>query len=241
MAYIYSEMTRHMLEAAENILFKPIESWVKSKTPLPRISFRRGTGKSTYIRSTQKNEITYSFGVKAPESKHDVFQSGGWLGTREMLDRRYFNGELTYINMLGQTVLHEHCHVIQVLSEIHKHVDGSHNDSFYKILDRIHQSNYKQELMAELKDRFKRNRLPMNFSNGVDSIPCEQIQFWNELAAGRCNEPEVMFRSDGQTYSGEILKVSATRAKVILDNRRIIKVPKYRLFKKDVGHDLCRI
>lgn len=239
MSMIYSDIANHLLKTVEKTLYEPISGWINTKEPRPRVAFRIGSGQKTYIRYTHENEITYTFGVKNIQQKHDIFNIGRWLSTDEIIKRNYFDCDITYINLLTHVALHEHSHVIQRLSNTLKEETGSHNNSFYRALDRIHESEYKQNFIDELSARMIEDRLPMRFLNGVERLPKEQILFWQRMDKGIDVEGEqTSFILGEELISGRIVKVNPKRTKIHTDRGGLVNMPKFLLFDRHVANEL---
>lgn len=75
-----------------------------------------------------------------------------WTTGKEITNRRYFGVDLSLMNCLAHTAVHEFGHVIQRINGWR--YDGSvHNTDFYRILDRIHTSGKAHEVLGFLEDR----------------------------------------------------------------------------------------
>lgn len=83
-----------------------------------------------------------------------------WLTSQEVHERRYFDGELTLLNVLSNCIAHEFAHFVQNI--LGWRYDGSvHNREFYKILDRIHANGEGDKIRAALHERCMRNAIDL--------------------------------------------------------------------------------
>ncbi|WP_240440678.1 hypothetical protein [Pseudomonas aeruginosa] len=83
--------------------------------------------------------MTLTYGIKMVVSKSDPNLIYKWLTSREIHERKYFDGKINLLNVLAHTMAHEFGHFVQVI--LGRRYDGSvHNQEFYAILDRIHAS-----------------------------------------------------------------------------------------------------
>lgn len=127
-----------LIDATENVLIKGVESWMSKKHPESKLNYKVGSGKKTYHTRTGENSSLIVYGKKMIESKLESRKKcANWRTGREILSRRYFNGELTIQTILCAVVMHESAHYFQNLAG--KRARRSvHNSYFYKILDRMH-------------------------------------------------------------------------------------------------------
>jgi hypothetical protein len=139
-----------MIEASKKVLIKKIEEWLAKKHPQKTICFRAGSGKSTHHKKLSKHQHEITYGVKMVENKISSMRScSRWTTGKEIISRKYYNGEVTIQHALAHTVVHECAHFIQVLGEFRDY--GSvHNDKFYEILDRMHASGIADDVLAYL-------------------------------------------------------------------------------------------
>lgn len=130
-----------MIHASKEVVHKFCQDWLAEKHPNVKLDFVVGSGKRTYHMKIKLNEhcITYGQGmIKSKLSSQKKCRE--WLTAREIIDRNYFGGVITIQNTLVHTILHEYAHFIQVLTGGRGH-RSVHNDSFYRILDRMYTRN----------------------------------------------------------------------------------------------------
>lgn len=60
-----------------------------------------------------------------------------WMHGLEILQRGYFNKEISIQNILASAALHEFAHFLTYL----KHDNSIHNEDFYDVLDYLHHDN----------------------------------------------------------------------------------------------------
>jgi len=129
-----------MCEATRKILWQPASEWLGSQSTGGALQCRVGSGQATYHRydPTQKLHLI-NFGLRMIAAKQQPETSDGWLSTREIRGRGYFDGELSTLNLLAHTCCHEFAHLLQYSAG--KRSYGSvHNRHFYEILDQLHES-----------------------------------------------------------------------------------------------------
>ncbi|WP_036191328.1 hypothetical protein [Marinobacter lipolyticus] len=129
-----------MCSVTEELLWQPAASWIRGRSSGGSLQCRVGSGQATYHRydpRTRQHQITY--GVRMIMAKQQAETAMGWLSSREILQREYFGGELTTLNLLAHTCCHEFAHLLQ--HSAGKRFHGSvHNHHFYEILDQLHES-----------------------------------------------------------------------------------------------------
>lgn len=129
-----------MCEVTRDVLWQPATRWVHSRSARNSLVCRVGSGQATYHRfdpDSRQHLITY--GVRMIVDKSCARSSARWLSSREIRQRGYFNGELSFRNLLAHTCCHEFAHLLQQIAG--QRFRGSvHNHHFYKILDELHNS-----------------------------------------------------------------------------------------------------
>lgn len=153
-----------MCEVTEELLWKPRMAWAIKHNPTANLTLRVGSGKKTYLshrRDTTNNaSMTLTYGKMMVVSKSDPDKLCQWLSSREVHDRRYYNGELNLLNVLSHTIAHEFGHFVQVI--LGRRYEGSvHNPEFYTILDRIHGSGEADKIRAALHQRCMENAIDL--------------------------------------------------------------------------------
>lgn len=125
---------------------------------------RVGSGRKTYhTRTPVNNEYSHliTYGCKAVDEKRDLTRANGYLTGREIQERGYFNGDLTYPNMIAHTVIHETAHAIQTI--VGKRLRNSvHNKHFYALLTELSDA-CDEEVLNELTCRALKYGLPLEF------------------------------------------------------------------------------
>lgn len=125
---------------------------------------RVGSGKKTYhtrkpVNNTYSHVITY--GAKAVQDKTDFFRANGYFTGREIQERNYFNGEITYPNLIAHTIIHETAHAIQAVVG-KRYANSVHNKHFYALLRELSNA-CDQEVLFELNTRTSKYGLSMDF------------------------------------------------------------------------------
>ncbi len=127
---------------------------------------RVGSGKATYCRKYQHSySITYGLGMIM--DKRDANLCSGWLTSREIADRKYFEGKISYLNLLSHTVCHEFAHILQFeYDQTRKRRNTKvHNTLFYRLLDDIYHHGYGNTVNQALAEHAGLYQLPMTFNN----------------------------------------------------------------------------
>lgn len=212
-----------LIMASENILLKDIQPWLDKKHPHNKLGFRVGSGQKTYHRKLAENKHLITFGVKMILSKlESQLTASGWTTGREILSRNYFNSEVTPQTSLASVVLHEFAHYIQTING-QRHYGSVHNEHFYKILDRMHESGSANKVLNYL------NSFP-EFSSLVffndDKLNNENIDFKNVK-----ENDIVFFKLKGNDEVITDFFVKSTKNKVfclnyIISKRLVIKISK---------------
>ena len=142
-----------MCDVTASVLWSRTKTWAYDRKPGMEFSTRVGAGNATYHRCVDhRHEITY--GVGMIRSKHSDQNISSWTTGREIIQRQYYGGNLSLLNALSHTCLHEFGHLIQVITG--KRTAGSvHNEAFYAILDRLHASEVASLVRHELNLRVR--------------------------------------------------------------------------------------
>ncbi|WP_242674478.1 hypothetical protein [Marinobacter halodurans] len=156
--------------ATEAILWGPAREWVQNRNPGSELKCRAGSGQATYHKfdpHSRRHTITY--GRQMVMAKFGGASSQGWLSTREIQGRDYFDGEVSTCNLLAHTCCHEFAHLLQNVSGERLH--GSvHNAAFYRILDELHASAGAAAVRAFLLEKSRQQgiELPQSIMALVD-------------------------------------------------------------------------
>jgi predicted SprT family Zn-dependent metalloprotease len=150
-----------MCAVTDEILWGPAAEWVQTQNRGSHLVCRVGSGQATYHRYEPKrkqHQITY--GKRMILDKFQPDRASGWLSSREIRQRGYFEGQVTTLNLLAHTCCHEFAHLLQQVSG--KRYRGSvHNRDFYTILDQLHQSGGAQETRRQLAATAEKADMPM--------------------------------------------------------------------------------
>lgn len=211
-----------MCESTEAVLWSSVREWADARRAGVRFTTRAGTGRKTYHQD-RTSEMRITFGRLMVEDKcgpHAATRAPRWLGSREVAERGYFNGELTPLNLLAHTVCHEFAHAVQCLKG--DRLPGSvHNEAFYRILDRLHASGLADQVRSYIARSCERQ-----------GIALPDIAFRDLRAT--CAEQRATFysgddvtfeRRGGERLSGAIERCGPKRAVVRLTDGRVLRVP----------------
>lgn len=145
-----------MCQITDELLWQPRIQWARHHNRTADLDFRVGRGRKTYLshrRDAVNNaRMTITYGVEMVRSKADPAQLCSWLSSQEIIDRKYYGGELNLLNSLAHVICHEFGHFVQVI--LGRRYDGSvHNKEFYEILDRIHAKGQAEQIRAALHNK----------------------------------------------------------------------------------------
>ncbi|SOB77153.1 hypothetical protein SAMN04488490_2922 [Marinobacter sp. LV10R510-11A] len=190
-----------MCEVTQSTLWQPAAAWVKNRVPSSTLVCRVGSGQATYHRfdpQYKQHQITY--GLRMIQAKHQPNTASGWLSSREILKRGYFDGELSTLNLLAHTCCHEFAHLLQ--HSAGQRFRGSvHNRHFYTILDELHENGGANAVREELAERAGQIGMPLPEQTFELPNPSQQRAGWNVGEA-------VCFDHGLRDFQGEIVRVN---------------------------------
>jgi hypothetical protein len=138
-----TELANILCEATRLILWEPRMIWASHHTQINTFEFKAGDSYKTYYSFTQptfSHSITY--GAKMLTETQDPHLAKNWLHYKEAIKRQYYKGQISYADTLTLSCLHQFSHFVTII--LGKQTkDNTHNPSFYKILDKSHQSKDK--------------------------------------------------------------------------------------------------
>lgn len=170
---------------------------------------RVGHGKKTYHRKIGLNQSIITYGFKAILSKQSSFsKAAGWLSTKEIIKYKFFNGNVTFKNLIIHTVIHEFSHFIQCLRG-HRLLNSVHNDQFYSILKEMYDKNYH----IKISDYFDNHYPEIN-----------NIHFNKDSSSLENSKNQMLFNSENLNHS-DIIKV--------VSNEKILKMKIIKLNPKN--------
>ncbi|MDL0432831.1 hypothetical protein QPM17_16935 [Marinobacter sp. TBZ242] len=190
-----------MCAVTQEVLWSPAQNWVRKQAPATTLLCRVGSGQATYHRfdpRLKQHQITY--GKRMIMSKHQPDAVAGWLSGREIRQRKYFEGEVTTLNLLAHTCCHEFAHLLQHVAGQRYH--GSvHNPHFYRILDELHDSGGADAAKRHLAEQAERAGIP---------LPHEPIQSTDtrQLMAKWSVGDSVGFGTSTRHMQGTIIRVN---------------------------------
>jgi hypothetical protein len=158
---------------------------------------RVGRGKATYCKKSHNSySITYGLGMVL--DKRDANLCSGWLTSREIASRGYFNGQISYLNLLSHTICHEFAHILQFECDRTKtRRNGKvHNPLFYRLLDEIYHHGYGNIVNETLAEHTRLYQLPMSFSTDQEFVTTKAQQY--------NRGSQVQFKHAGINYQGFI-------------------------------------
>lgn len=195
------QLTRLLCNTTEAILWGPARDWVQAQSPQSELRCRVGSGQATYHQfDAHARRHVITFGQRMVAAKFQPDSCQGWLSTREIQGRGYFDGEVSTLNLLAHTCCHEFAHLLQSVSGERRR--GSvHNPAFYSILDELYASDG-----ADAARRFLQEK---SDHKGIE-LPQHPMQIdapATRLATFSVGDT-VQFGSDGQLREGKILRIN---------------------------------
>lgn len=154
----YHQLGQLMCQATHDILWGAASEWA-CKQGSKKLLCRVGSGQATYHRfDPRKKQHLINYGVRMITAKHQSETAMGWLSTREIRSRGYFDGQLSTLNLLAHTCCHEFAHLLQQTAGERRY--GSvHNRHFYQVLDQLHESGKAEATRRYLADRAQEHGL----------------------------------------------------------------------------------
>lgn len=171
-------------------------------SPRARLRCRPGRGRATYHRhdpAGHQHEIVY--GARMVADKADPRHCAGWLSTREIRQRGYWQGEVSMLNLLAHTCCHEFAHLQQSLTGPRRR-GQVHTPRFYQLLDALHQSGAADQVRDSLFERARARQLPLTAE--PHRLPEEPRQ---QLAAYAPGDP-VLFGQAPDVRTGQVIRVN---------------------------------
>lgn len=194
----YRTIARLMCHTTQQVLWEYYRPNLHSGS---RLVCRPGSGRATYHRfdyRTRDHLITY--GVRMVAAKHDPATAAGWLSTREIRSRGYFNGEVSVLNLLAHTCTHEFAHLLQ--QHDGKRYHGSvHNHHFYRVLDELNHNGLAGEVRQHLASSARNHGLYLDTQPMALPVAGTQAQQWQR-------GQKVSFGEGARRREGEIVRVN---------------------------------
>ena len=155
-----------MVVISHTVVWPVIQEVCKTKNikmPYPFQS-RVGTGAKTYHslkRTEGKIQHVVTYGQKMIMDKFDYNRAILWLTGREIIKYKFFNGNVSFENVVAHTILHEMAHALQVIMSDREY-NSVHNEAFYKWLGLLHE-RCGDEVLYELKKRSEEKNVHLDF------------------------------------------------------------------------------
>lgn len=190
-----------MCNITVQILWQPAANQIQAQTPGSTLVCRVGSGQATYHRFNPKpkqHQITY--GLRMIQAKQQPATASGWLSSREIHRRGYFDGELNTLNLLAHTCCHEFAHLLQHNAG-HRFPGSVHNRHFYNILDDLHERGEAGVVRQVLAERAERMGIELSQQSFKMPDLNKQKAAWNLGEA-------VAFGQGLREFQGEITRVN---------------------------------
>lgn len=208
-------LARIMCEVTEEHLYHPKLDWIHSKAPSLNVRFEVGSGKSTYMQlNRSRTQCKINYGMSCAKEMVDPLHCVRWTHGYEMVERGYWHEDFTPASMLAAVILHEFAHLIQFLHTWDQ--KGSHNDLFYKILDRMHASPYANRVLNAVRQKFNYLDIEDTFKNGLKRIPDSQIKQWSNVR----NKDQGFIKIDKIYHPCTVTKVNKKSIDVLIGGRK---------------------
>lgn len=127
---------------------------------------RVGSGARTYhivkIHNRKKHHIV-TYGKKMLEDKLIQQRAEQWLTGKEIIEKKFFDGVVSYKNLVAHTILHEMAHALQTImgDRTYKSV---HNKAFYQWLKLLHKKCGEQ-VTNTLSEMSEKKNIKLDFTS----------------------------------------------------------------------------
>lgn len=155
-----------MCDLTNEELWLPRRDWALQRRPGVELTLRVGTGKRTAVLHRPTGPLTLVYGTKMVEAKCDPARMAQWRTSKEIVERGYFDGDLTLLNSLAHTVTHEFAHVVVVVMGL-REANKSHSPEFYRILDKAHANGHADTIRTRLNEACLRRGIDLSSVKGV--------------------------------------------------------------------------
>lgn len=198
---ISQQIAQAMVATAEYVFFTGQPSWSaaigrqKNRT----LAIKVGSGKATYFRGGASNDLIV-FGRKMVESKMSG-EKTDWLSYREIIQRQYFAGDVSLLNVFAHTICHEVAHLMQFYRGGRRY--GSvHNQVFYEALDELYQDSNADQVKQHLATLLSVQGI------GLDAL---EIPHKTALAPRRswAKGQTITFLHEGQRIEATVMRVNS--------------------------------
>lgn len=207
----FRQLGELMCTVTEQVLWSPSHN---------KLVCRVGSGQATYHRfdpGSRQHRITY--GARMIEAKHRPETARGWLSSREIQQRGYFDGQLSPLNLLAHTCCHEFAHLLQ--HNAGKRFRGSvHNPHFYRILDELHNNGSAGRTRQALAEGARAQTLYLPEQPFPAETNAPVLAQWE---TGEC----VRFNAGRRELEGRIVRVN--RKTCTIDGLGVSKGVRYRV------------
>ncbi|TVP54736.1 MAG: hypothetical protein EA349_10715 [Halomonadaceae bacterium] len=199
---------------------------------LTRLTCRPGRGRATYHRhdpGAHHHEIVY--GTHMVADKADPGHCAGWLSTREIRQRGYWQGEVSMLNLLAHTCCHEFAHLQQSLTGVRRR-GQVHTPRFYQLLDDLHQCGAADTVRDTLFELARARQLPLSAT--PHTLPAEPRERLAAYAPGDA----VLFGQAPDVRTGQVIRVNRKTCTVMGTGRHRglrFRVPPGLLWHQEAG------
>lgn len=173
-------IARLMCDTTRQILWALHKESLSRQRPRAQLLCRPGSGRATYHRydhRLQLHQITY--GIKMVEAKHRPETAHSWLSAREICSRGYYGGQVSVLNLLAHTCVHEFAHLLQ--QHDGKRYHGSvHNRHFYQILDQLNHNQDAQRVRSYLNIAAEKQGIFLDNTPMQLPVPGQQACVWQQ-------------------------------------------------------------
>ncbi|WP_097459791.1 hypothetical protein [Mangrovitalea sediminis] len=161
---------------------------------------RLGSGRATYHRyDPVRREHLINLGLEMIAAKQQPGQCGEWLSTREILNRGYFQRQVSVAHLLAHTCVHEFAHLVQTVQGERRR-GAVHNPAFYRILDNLHADGVADAVLEYLTSAEEVLVAPLDATPVTVAMRSSTVGF----RRGDC----VAFAYRQQTHTGRITRVN---------------------------------
>lgn len=131
-------LAKLLCDTTYQVLWQPWQERIRRQRTGATLVCRVGSGNATYHRyHAGREEHTITYGSRMVMAKYRADTAQGWLSSREIESRRYFEGIVSTRHLLAHTCCHEFAHLLQQLAG-QRQRGSVHNRHFYRLLDDLH-------------------------------------------------------------------------------------------------------
>lgn len=206
--------TKNILLQDLHYIYKEITGSILLDKHIAEVKLSNERGAHYQRLGFNKHEIKYGKTMIYNKMFLNINEIIGYTTSKEILREKYFNGEITRLNLITQVALHEFSHMIQCLAGKRKR-GKMHCAFFYHVLNWLHENNYKEKVENYIKSAAKEKKLILeNEKINISENNIKKIKKINE---------EIAFKVGGNLVKAKIVKINKKTYTVhVIKNKKIL-------------------